>query len=208
MPLRIRLRPGPEEVAGARPRVTSAPAAASRGRAPSRLFHSHDTSRPNDSASRTRAATSAVPVTAGGSTSAAATVSTIPCVAADDLAPVARRQLLTHPRQPQPGGEEHIARRPDREHPGAGVRATYTLRMRIRNASTSASKCAPSFPVVRVRRATHPSTPSSTSASAENDTSSVTGAGPPNESAINAATPTVSVARARVTQSAGPNRAR
>ena len=38
----------------------------------------------------------------------------------DDLAPVARRQLLAHPRQQPPGREERVARRADREHPGAG----------------------------------------------------------------------------------------
>jgi hypothetical protein len=38
----------------------------------------------------------------------------------DDLAPVARRQVLAHPRQQPPGCEERIARRADREHPRAG----------------------------------------------------------------------------------------
>ena len=37
----------------------------------------------------------------------------------DDLAPVARRQRLAHPRQQPPGYEEHVAREADREHPGA-----------------------------------------------------------------------------------------
>ena len=46
---------------------------------------SHHTSRPNDSASRARATTRAAWTTASGSTSAAATVSTIPCVAATTL---------------------------------------------------------------------------------------------------------------------------
>ena len=38
----------------------------------------------------------------------------------DDLAPVARRQLLAHPGQQPPGCEERVARRADREHPRAG----------------------------------------------------------------------------------------
>ena len=38
----------------------------------------------------------------------------------DDLAPVARRQRLAHPRQQPPGDEERVARRADREHPRAG----------------------------------------------------------------------------------------
>ena len=38
----------------------------------------------------------------------------------DDLAPVARRKLLAEPRKQPPGREERVARRADREHPGAG----------------------------------------------------------------------------------------
>ena len=37
----------------------------------------------------------------------------------DELAPVARRQRLAHPGQHPAGGAEHVARRADREHPGA-----------------------------------------------------------------------------------------
>ena len=43
-----------------------------------------------------------------------------PLSRSDDLAPVARRQRLTHPRQQPPGGEERVACRADREHPRAG----------------------------------------------------------------------------------------
>ena len=58
-------------------------------------------------------------------------------------------------------------------------------------------------PSRRVRRATHPSTASSASATAASDTSSVTGTSRLNESATRPATPMASVARATVTQSAG-----
>src|SRR6185503_286562 len=68
------------------------------------------------------------------------------------------------------------------------------------------SNCAPSFDAVLLRRATHPSTASSASATAESVTSVVTCAGSLKESATSAATPTARVARARVTQSAGPRR--
>ena len=52
---------------------------------PCRLRHSHHTSRPNDSASSARATTSAAWVTRRRQELAAATVSTIPCVAATTL---------------------------------------------------------------------------------------------------------------------------
>ncbi len=73
----------------------------------------------------------------------------------------------------------------------------------MRNASTSPSRRGARFSVERVRRATHPSTASSASATAASDTSSVTGTSRLNESATRAATPMASVARATVTQSAG-----
>ena len=47
-----------------------------------RWRQSHHTSRPNDSASRASATTRAACINLGGTTPAAATVSTIPCVAA------------------------------------------------------------------------------------------------------------------------------
>ena len=67
--------------------------------------------------------------------------------------------------------------------------------MRIRSASTSPSNRSPIVAVVRVRRAIHPSTASSASATAASDTSGVIGTRRLNESATSAATPTVRVAR-------------
>ena len=172
-----------------------------------RLLHSHHTSRPNDSASSARATTRAAWVAVRRQDVGRRDGQHDPLRRRDDLAPEARRQRRAHPRQRPPGGEERVACRADREHPHAPAeRATYTLRTRIRNASTSPSKRAPRLAVVRVRRATHPSTASSASATAASDTSSVTGTGSPNESATSAATPTASVARASVTQLAGPSR--
>ncbi len=43
-----------------------------------------------------------------------------PLYRGDDLAPVARGQRFGDPRQRPPGGEEHVARGADHEHPGAG----------------------------------------------------------------------------------------
>ena len=77
------------------------------------------------------------------------------------------------------------------------------LSSKIKNASTSPSIRAPSAVAVPVRRATCPSTASSTSATADRVTSAVGGAGRPNESATSPATPATSTARAKVTQSAG-----
>ena len=85
-----------------------------------RWLHSHATSRPNDSASRASATRRAAWVRASGSTSAAAIASDDPLRRGDDLAPVARRELLAHPRQHPPGCEERVACRADREHPRAG----------------------------------------------------------------------------------------
>ncbi len=83
----------------------------------------------------------------------------------------------------------------------------YTLSTRRRNESTSMSKRAPSAEAVPVRRATQPSTPSSASATMASPTSVVTGVWRANESAVSAATPPTSVARASVTRSAGPSAA-
>ena len=71
-----------------------------------RLLHSHHTSRPNDSASRTRATTRAALVTAGDRSVCGRDGQDDPLRRGDDLAPVARRQRLAHPRQQPPGGEE------------------------------------------------------------------------------------------------------
>ena len=73
----------------------------------------------------------------------------------------------------------------------------------MRNASTSPSRRPPSAVAVPVRRATCPSTASRTSATVDRVTSAVTGTGRPNQSATRPATPAISTARVRVTQSAG-----
>ena len=112
-----------------------------------------------------------------GRTSAAATVEHDALDRGDDLAPVARRRRLAQPGQQPAGRDERVARRADREHPRPAERATYTLSTRIRNASTSMSKRAPSGETVPVRRATQPSTASRTSATTASATSATTGAG-------------------------------
>src|SRR5262245_34674705 len=84
-------------------------------------------------------------------------------------------------------------------------RATYTLRTSMRNASTSPSNRAPNIDVVRVCLAIRPSTASSTSATTASATRIVTAGGRTNESAVSAATPQASMARMRVTRSAGPS---
>ena len=66
-----------------------------------RWLHNHHTSRPNDSASRASAATRAAWVRASGRMSQPRS-SERPLSRSDDLAPVARRQRLTHPRQHHP----------------------------------------------------------------------------------------------------------
>src|SRR5689334_17169534 len=76
----------------------------------------------------------------------------------------------------------------------------------MRKASTSPSKRAPSSLSVPVRLASHPSIKSSASATAASATSTATGVSPTKESATRPATPTASVARARVTHDAGPSR--
>ena len=79
--------------------------------------------------------------------------------------------------------------------------ATYTLRTRIRKASTSPSSFAPRPPTA-VRRAHPPSTASSTCAAAATDTRIATGTGSANDAATSAATTATSAARASVTRSA------
>ena len=73
----------------------------------------------------------------------------------------------------------------------------------MRKASTSPSRRPPSGVAVPVRRATCPSTPSRASATVDRVTSAVIDSGRPNESATKPATPAISSARVRVTQSAG-----
>ena len=143
-------------------------------------------------------------VTAGGRTSAAATVSTIPCVAATTLRQYrggngARIHGSGHARR-----EERVAGRADREHPRAGRagdihaededQERVDLAVEVRAQRPLRSGCA-APPIRRPRRAR--------ARPPRVDTSIVTGAGSSNESATSAATPTASVARARVTQSAG-----
>ena len=126
-----------------------------------------------------------------------------PLRGSDELAPVARRQRLAHPRQRPPGGEKRVARRADREHPRAGRagdihaededQERVDLTVELRAESRGRLVC----------RATRPSTEVERERERASDTSSATGAGSANESATSAATPTASEARASVTQSAG-----
>jgi hypothetical protein len=73
----------------------------------------------------------------------------------------------------------------------------------MRKASISPSRRPPSGVGVPVRRATCPSAASRTSATMDRVTSAATGTGRLNESATRPATPAISTARVRVTQSAG-----
>ena len=83
----------------------------------SRRRHSHHVHSPTDAASEASAATRSACVSDRGRTSAAATVSTTPCAAATTLRQRRRGSGATHPRQEPLAGEEHVARRPDGEHP-------------------------------------------------------------------------------------------
>ena len=85
-----------------------------------RWLHSHHTSRPNDSASRASATTRAASGQSRRQDVRGRDRQHDPLRRGDDLAPVARRQRLAHPRQQPPGREERVARRADREHPRAG----------------------------------------------------------------------------------------
>ena len=99
-----------------RPRVATT---AVRSAAACLCAQSHHTSRPNDSQSRASA-----PASAAGSEPAARRCrrhrQNDSLNRGDDLAPVAGRQRLTHPRQQPPGYEERVACRADREDPRAG----------------------------------------------------------------------------------------
>ena len=125
----------------------------------------------------------------------------------DDLAPVARRQRLrastaAASRPPGTRSAPRRSRAPTRRPSGRRT----TLRARIRNASTSPSKRAPSAR----RRPRAPRDPAVDRVEHERDGrerhEQRDRRGSANESAISAATPTASVARASVTQSAGPSR--
>ena len=144
-------------------------------------------------------------VTASGRMSAAATVSTTPTIAATTLAHCRGGSGPRSHGSTQPAATNAYRARPIASTHQPDSRATYTLRTMIRNASTSMSKRAPNAEVVSVRRATRPSTPSSTSATVESATRIAAGAWRPNESTVSAATPQARTARARVTLSAGPS---
>ena len=138
---------------------------------PPAVRHSHHTSRPNDSASRASATARAPASTGRGSTSARRDGQHDALDRGDDLAPVPRRHRSAQPGQQPAGRDEHVARQRRSRAPTApSRRATYTLSTRIRNASTSMSKRAPSADAVPVRRATQPSTASRTSATAASAT--------------------------------------
>ena len=125
-----------------------------------------------------------------------------PLYRSDGLAPEARRKRLTHPRQRPAGREECVACRADRQHPRADRAGDVDAEDEDQERVDLGVELRAQRPR-RVRRATHPSTASSTSATAVSDTSSAPGTGWWNESPTSAAMPTASVARVRVTQSAG-----
>ena len=138
-------------------------------------------------------------------TSAAAIVSAIPCTAVTTLRQSrrgsgARIQANTHPAAKNTYRAPPIA---STHAPTEG--ATSTLSARIRKASTSPSSFAPNADAVPVRRATCPSTKSRASATDASAVSVATGTSRAKESAVSAATPIASVARASVTAPAGPS---
>ena len=143
-----------------------------------RRRHFHQTSRPKDSVS---------------SSSAPSDASSVSALRQEPATPPRRARCPARPRPPCPssaaappaaatgisqrGHQEQVAGGADREHPQAVVAATWTLSTRIRNASTSMSKRAPSSDTVPVRRATGPSTASSTSATTATRTSAASAPG-------------------------------
>ena len=96
------------------------------------------------------------------STSATAAVSTMPWIAATGLRQYRGGRGRRSHGTIRPAAQKAYRARPMASTAGPTVPATYTLRTRIRNASTSMSKRAPSGVTVPVRRATRPSTPSRT----------------------------------------------
>ena len=140
------------------------------------------TSEPNEPTSRARPAATASVATACGQHVRDGHREGDALVGRDDLAPPSRRDLAPPPRRRagRDGGEqEDVASDPDAEHPPARARATCTLRTRMRKASVSMSKRAPSGCTVPVRRATRPSTASRTRATDARTTSAAVGAGWP-----------------------------
>ena len=145
-------------------------------------------------------------VSGSGSTSAAATVSVMPCVAATTLRQSRRGSgARIHGEQP-PGREERVAGGADRQHPradrGRDVHAEGEDQERVDLAVEARAEPR--------RRPGAAGDPSVDEVERERDdasaTSVATGASRTNESAVSAATPTASVARASVTQPAGPSR--
>jgi len=158
-------------------------------------------SRPKDHVSRPSAPATPAALSMNGSRPEPAATRMIPW----DAATVLRARLGgSAPRSH--GAAQDAATNAYRMPPMASVHtpsenATCTLSTRIRNASTSMSKRAPYGDEVRVRRATLPSTPSSTSAT----DATATKAGPAVvRPATRATTIPTSTARASVTRSAGP----
>ena len=141
-----------------------------------------------------------------GRTSAAATVRAIPSTAVATLRQcrVGSWRAIhgrSHPATPK----AYLARPgPSTHHPRE--RAPWTLRARMRNASTSPSNRAPNAETDPVRRATEPSTPSSSNATTARGTRGAGRAPGPGSSATRPATAHARVALVRVTKSAGPAR--
>ena len=100
-----------------RPRVATT---AVRSAAACLCAQSHHTSRPNDSQSRASAPTRGSLGQSRRHDVCGRHRQNDPLSRGDDLAPVAGRQRLTHPRQQPPGCEERVACRADREDPRAG----------------------------------------------------------------------------------------
>ena len=139
--------------------------------------HNQPMSRPNDQVSDPSARPTATNPTVGGNRWAVATTRTIPCTAATTL-----RENRAGSAAVSHGNANDAATNAYRNAPIATVHqpkspATNTLSTRIRKASTSMSKRAPSAEVEPVRRATWPSTPSSASATPTRVTSSADGIG-------------------------------
>ena len=156
-------------------------------------------SRPNDQTRAARASPVATAAIGCGSTPAAATSNTIPCPAATVLRPVRGGSGDRSHGSIRLAAPKAYRMTPIASTHGPRDAATYTLRTRIKKASTSMSNRAPSGDAVPVRLATWPSTASRTSATAVMVTRSAAGSGVRTVSATSAATQPTSVARASVT---------
>ena len=140
-----------------------------------RWRHSHQTSRPNDSASRASAAARAARVSVSGRTPAAAIVSTTPCVAATTLRQSRRGSGARIHSTSHPADQERVA---CQRRSGAPTPRPWRRRRRPGRGSGTRRPRRPSarpgFDAVPVRRATYPSTKSSASATAASATSVAT----------------------------------